>query len=103
MVEVEQGYGSGKGPGEINIYHNRRHATDVTQAVHYFLKVSSDCEVQATPLGMASDTRPRAVGVTRGRARGGVQGLSWAPEEQRAHTVCVAPKPVACFGVCTRR
>lgn len=41
MVEVEQGYGSGKGRGEINIYHNRRHATDVTQAVHYFLKVSS--------------------------------------------------------------
>lgn len=41
MAEVEQGYGSGKGPGETNIYHNRRHAADVTQAVHYFLRVSS--------------------------------------------------------------
>eukprot|EP00903_Cladosiphon_okamuranus_P015616 g14420.t1 len=57
MVEVERGYGSGKGPGETNIYHNRRHATDVTQAVHYFLKVCSlgehleDVEVAALLLG----------------------------------------------------
>lgn len=40
VVEVEQGYGSGMGADDINSYHNRRHATDVTQAVHYFLKVS---------------------------------------------------------------
>ena len=40
MVEVEQGYGSGTGTGAMNIYHNRRHAADVTQAVHYFLRVN---------------------------------------------------------------
>lgn len=41
VVEVEQGYGSGKGAGVGNIYHNRQHAADVTQAVHYFLRVRS--------------------------------------------------------------
>ncbi|CAM9626484.1 unnamed protein product, partial [Laminaria digitata] len=41
MVEVEQGYGSGTGMGAMNIYHNRRHAADVTQAVHYFLRVNT--------------------------------------------------------------
>ena len=41
MVEVEQGYGSGTGKEAMNIYHNRRHAADVTQAVHYFLLVNT--------------------------------------------------------------
>ncbi|CAM9959431.1 unnamed protein product [Ectocarpus fasciculatus] len=57
MVKVEQGYGSGKGDGVTNVYHSRRHAADVTQAVHYFLKVCNlgqhlqDVEVAALLLG----------------------------------------------------
>ncbi|CAM9374223.1 unnamed protein product [Ectocarpus sp. 12 AP-2014] len=57
MVKVEQGYGSGKGAGVTNVYHSRRHAADVTQAVHYFLKVCNlgqhlqDVEVAALLLG----------------------------------------------------
>lgn len=39
IMQIEQGYGSGTGPGVANIYHNRRHAADVTQAVHYFMRV----------------------------------------------------------------
>lgn len=72
MVAVEQGYGSGTGPGEINIYHNRRHATDVTQAVHYFLKVSFE-QPRATnqPLRMTKLTRPGDGGAARGHARRG--------------------------------
>lgn len=46
MVKVEQGYGSGKGDGVTNVYHSRRHAADVTQAVHYFLKVSLRLRVE---------------------------------------------------------
>eukprot|EP00904_Undaria_pinnatifida_P007165 jgi/Undpi1/3579/HiC_scaffold_16.g06951.m1 len=57
MVEVEQGYGSGTGKEAMNIYHNRRHAADVTQAVHYFLLVCNlgqhlqDVEAVALILG----------------------------------------------------
>lgn len=76
MVQVEQGYGSGKDPGETNIYHNRRHATDVTQAVHYFLKVSSGCEVQATRLGDGEQNTTGGRGsYTWSRLWGGVGAL----------------------------
>ncbi|CAN0081016.1 unnamed protein product, partial [Scytosiphon promiscuus] len=57
MAEVEQGYGSGMGAGVTNVYHSRRHAADVTQAVHYFLTVCKlgqhlrDAEVVALLLG----------------------------------------------------
>eukprot|EP00611_Tribonema_gayanum_P004700 TRINITY_DN138_c1_g4_i5.p1 TRINITY_DN138_c1_g4~~TRINITY_DN138_c1_g4_i5.p1 ORF type:complete len:373 (-),score=135.43 TRINITY_DN138_c1_g4_i5:343-1461(-) len=39
IVQIEAGYGSGLGKGSVNVYHNRRHAADVTQAVHYFMQV----------------------------------------------------------------
>jgi hypothetical protein len=38
VIQIEAGYGSGNWKGANNIYHNRRHAADVTQAVHYFLQ-----------------------------------------------------------------
>ncbi len=37
ILQIEAGYGSGEGKGTNNAYHNRRHAADVTQAVHYFI------------------------------------------------------------------
>ncbi len=37
LLQIEAGYGSGEGKGANNVYHNRRHAADVTQAVHYFI------------------------------------------------------------------
>ncbi|KAG5188742.1 hypothetical protein JKP88DRAFT_303841 [Tribonema minus] len=39
IPSIEAGYGSGLGKGSVNVYHNRRHAADVTQAVHYFMQV----------------------------------------------------------------
>ncbi|CAM9974154.1 unnamed protein product, partial [Phaeothamnion confervicola] len=38
IIQIEAGYGAGEGKGTVNTYHNRRHAADVTQAVHYFMK-----------------------------------------------------------------
>ncbi len=37
ILQIEAGYGAGEGKGANNVYHNRRHAADVTQAVHYFI------------------------------------------------------------------
>ncbi len=37
ILQIEAGYGSGERKGVNNVYHNRRHAVDVTQAVHYFI------------------------------------------------------------------
>ncbi|CAM9657873.1 unnamed protein product [Chrysoparadoxa australica] len=52
MLQIEAGYGSGFNSGEkgskkvvANVYHNRRHAADVTQAVHYFMNV---CQLGAS-------------------------------------------------------
>ncbi len=37
ILQIEAGYGAGEGKEANNVYHNRRHAADVTQAVHYFI------------------------------------------------------------------
>lgn len=87
MVEVEQGYGSGEGDGVTNLYHNRRHATDVTQAVHYFLRVSGVWRVAClaeSGLGerggggickIRKATSRKIVGFPKGFARDGVMGI----------------------------
>jgi len=37
LLQIEQGYGSGQEEGAVNKYHNRVHAADVLQSVHFFL------------------------------------------------------------------
>ncbi len=57
VLQIEAGYGSGEGNGAKNVYHNRRHAADVTQAVHYFITTCglgaslTDIEVVSLLLG----------------------------------------------------
>lgn len=37
IIQIEQGYSSGQEEGAVNKYHNRVHAADVLQTVHFFL------------------------------------------------------------------